>query len=58
MNPKPAPAPQRPDEDDRLDEETVRELTERRGDPGPLRTWNEEFEKLKKARRPEPQPPR
>ena len=54
---KPAPAPQRPDAEDRLDEETVRVLTERRNNPGPVQPWDEAFQELKKAR-PEPQPPR
>ena len=54
---KPQPLPTRPDADDRLDEETVQVLTERRENPGPLRPWDEAFRELKKAR-PEPQPPR
>lgn len=54
---EPTAAPVRPDADDRLDEETVRVLTERRKDPGPLRPWDEAFREMKKAG-PEPQPPR
>jgi hypothetical protein len=54
---KPASLPTRPDANDRLDEETVRVLTERRENPGPLRPWEEAFRELKKAG-PEPQPPR
>ena len=57
MTPKPAHAPVRPDDDDRLDDETVRILTERRENPGPLRPWDDALKELKKAR-PEPQPPR
>ena len=56
MTPKPAHAPVRPGDDD-LDDETVRILTERRENPGPLRPWDEALEELKKAR-PKPQPPR
>jgi hypothetical protein len=55
---QPQPAPHRPDAEDRLDEDTVRVLSERRENPGPLRPWNEEFERMKKSRRSEPQPPR
>jgi hypothetical protein len=55
--PQPAHAPVLPDDDDRLDDETVRILTERRENPGPLRPWNDALKELKQAR-PEPQPPR
>ena len=56
MKPGRAPVPQPAAADEPLDEETVRILTERRNDPGRLRPWREQFEKMKKA--PEPQPPR
>ena len=57
MTPKPAHAPVRPDDNDRLDDDTVRILTERRENPGPLRPWDDALKELKKAR-PEPQPQR
>ena len=56
-NPERIPAHPEPERPDRLDDETVRVLTERRENPGPLRPWDEAFRELKKAR-PEPQPPR